>query len=506
MRGLKNLLVIFSLLFLLTQTSAYITFENIDYKAQYLEPSKTYDLYVTFESDEEINNTVVYIKPYNQMSKNNIQIIKGEQWIGHLFPSEIGVAHFIIKVSPNAPNYDYKMVVYCNYTKDREQYSENRIFTFPVRGTANIIVEPNNNILKIGTNKVLILLTNKGTGIAENIKITFQNSNNLVILGDNTFTVTSLNPKISAYIPLTIFAKKEGVYSINYKISYKNPYDLLQLTQKSETISGDSKTETLTYQNKNIVENSGSLTFNVFPNELVSININNPIITVGKIENLTISIKNNYKDSLFIVQIGKYFIGNNQKTVFIKKGETKNLTFQIKVDKEGIISIPVVIYFDKNQIEKNLTINIIGKADLVLSGIDVESSFNDVKITGDIDNIGTGKAKSVLISLEKTKNVIPKKPYENYFVGTLNPDDYGSFELHCQINGTVNDIPVTITYRDENNNLITIHKTIKINKEVISLKNENGGEINYIVVGIGVLFCVGVVYLIYRGFVRKDKI
>ncbi|XRO75715.1 COG1361 S-layer family protein [Methanocaldococcus sp. 28A] len=504
MKGLKNLLVIFSLLFLLTQTSAYITFKNIDYKAQYLEPSKTYDLYVTFESDEEINNTVVYIKPYNQMSENNIQIIKGKQWIGHLFPSEIGVAHFIIKVSPNAPNYDYSMVVYCNYTKNGEQYSENRIFTLPVRGKANVIVKPDNYILQVGTNKVLILLTNKGTGIAENIKITFQNSNNLIILGDNTFTITSLNPKISTYIPLTVFAKKEGVYSINYKISYENPYDLLELTQKSETINGDSKTETLTYQNKNIVENIGILTFNVFPNELVSINMNNPIITVGKIENLTISIKNNYKDSLFIVQISKYFIGNNQKTVFIKKGETKNLTFQIKVDKEGIIQIPVVIYFDNNQIEKNLTINVIGKADLVLSGIDVENSFDDVKITGDIDNIGTGKAKSVLISIEKTNNIIPKKPYENYFVGTLNPDDYGSFELHCQINGTVNEIPIKITYRDENNNLITIHKTIKINRELISLKNENSGGINYLVIGIAIIFVIGVVYLIYRGFVKKN--
>jgi len=221
----------------------------------------------------------------------------------------------------------------------------------------------------------------------------------------------------------------------------------LELTQKSETIKGDSKTETLTYKNKNIVEETGILTFNVFPNDLISLNIKNPIITIGKIENLTISIKNNYKDSLFVVQINKYFVGDNQKPIFIKKGEIKNLTFKIKVDKWEITPLPIILYFDNNQIEKNLTINVIGKADLVLSGVDVENSFNEVKITGDIDNIGTGKAKSVLISIEKTKNIIPKKPYENYFVGTLNPDGYGSFELHCQIKGAVNEIPLKITYR-----------------------------------------------------------
>jgi hypothetical protein len=201
--------------------------------------------------------------------------------------------------------------------------------------------------------------------------------------------------------------------------------------------------------------------------------------------------------------MNKYFVGNNQKTVFIKKGETKNLTFKIKVNEGGIIEIPIAIYFDNNQIEKNLTINVVGEADLVLSGVDVESSFDEVKITGDIDNIGTGKAKSVLIAIIKTKNILPKKPYESYFVGTLNPDDYGSFELHCQISGTINEIPIKITYRDENNNLITIYKTIKIDREVISLKNENKEGINYIVIGISILFCIGVIYLIYRGFIRK---
>ncbi|WP_457613083.1 COG1361 S-layer family protein [Methanocaldococcus sp.] len=503
MKGLKKLFIIFIFLFILSQVSAYIIFKNFDYKAQYLEPSKTYDLYITIESDKEINDTVIYIKPTNEISKENIEIIKGKQWIGHLFPYEYGVAHLIIKIKPNAPNYDYKITVYCNYTKDDQQYSENRIFTLPVRGKANLVIETTKNMLNVGNNKILLLLTNKGTGTAENIKVEFQNSNNLIILGDNTFTLSSLNSGESTYIPLTIFAKKEGVYSINYKISYKNPYNLLELTQKSETINEDSKSETLTYQNKNTVEETGILTFNVFPNELVSINIKNPTITVGKIENLTISIRNNYKDSLFVVQIGKYFIGDDQKSIFIKKGEAKNLTFQIKVDKEGVIDIPILIYFDNNQIEKNLTINVVGKADLVLSGVDVESSFNEIKITGDIDNIGTGKAKSVLISIEKTKNIIPKKPYENYFVGTLNPDDYGSFELHCQINGNVSEIPLKITYRDEDNNLITIYKAVKINRESVSLKTNNSEGVNYLVVGIAVIFCMGVIYLIYRGFVKK---
>ena len=81
-------------------------------------------------------------------------------------------------------------------------------------------------------------------------------------------------------------------------------------------------------------------------------------------------------------------------------------------------------------------------------------------ITGDLSNIGTTKARSVLVSIKRTDNIIPIRPYENYFVGTLNADDYGSFELHCQINGNASEIPIIITYRDEDNNLIKMEKNI----------------------------------------------
>ncbi|WP_332247741.1 hypothetical protein [Methanothermococcus okinawensis] len=157
--------------------------------------------------------------------------------------------------------------------------------------------------------------------------------------------------------------------------------------------------------------------------------------------------------------------------------------------------------------DKNISVNVIGRADLVLTGINIEG-ITEKTITGDLSNIGTTKAKSVLVSIKRTKNIIPKRPYENYFVGTLNADDYGSFELHCVINGNVSEIPIVITYRDENNNLITINKEIKIdNGQVVSYNDYNGKKegINYAVIGIGLLFCIGVIYLIYRGFIRKKE-
>ncbi|AEF96610.1 COG1361 S-layer family protein [Methanotorris igneus] len=488
-------LTFLSLLLILNTINA-IEFTSFDYKNEYLEPGKTYDLWVVITPEKEINNTIIGIYPYG-ISKEYIQIIKGKDYVGHLFQSEQGVGHFIIKIKDNAPSKDYKIVAYCNYTENGEQYSENRIFEIPVRGEAIIEIQ-NPPILKEGTNKIFLRITNKGTGIAENIKITFENGKNIYALS-NSYVINYLKPGETKLIRLILYANGE-IGELPYTITYQNQYNLLELTDKTET---DTST-TSTYKNQKTIEEKGTLTFKIVPNDLISINLKNITCPVGKINNLTILIRNNYKDANFIITIGKYYLGNNQKTIFIKKGETKNVSFKIKINEMGIKEIPIKIYFDENEINKNLTINVIGKAELVLTGVNVEG-FGEKIITGDLSNIGTAPAKSVLISIKKTKNIIPKRPYENYFIGTLNPDDYGSFELHCQINGTVNEIPIVITYRDENNNLVTIYKTIKINGDVISLKNNNKEEVNYLVIGIAIVFCFGVVYLIYRGFVRKDE-
>jgi hypothetical protein len=55
-----------------------------------------------------------------------------------------------------------------------------------------------------------------------------------------------------------------------------------------------------------------------------------------------------------------------------------------------------------------------------------------------------------------------------------------------------------------------MEKNISISVENGQISNNenygnNGGFINYIIIGIGVLFCIGVIYLMYRGFIRRDK-
>ena len=492
-------------LFLILNTINAIEFTSIDYKNQYLEPSKTYDLWVVITPEKEINNTIIGIYPYGE-SKDYIQIIKGKDNEGQLFASEKGVGHFIIKIKDNAPSKDYKLVAYCNYTEDNKQYSENRIFTIPVRGAPIITIE-NPPTINEGVNKIYLKITNKGTGTAQNIKMQFNNDN------DNIYSLSEgyidyLKPHQTKLMEVKIYASGDGIVKLPYKLTYNNPYDNLQLTDKTET-EGETNTITYNYKNQKTVEETGNLIFKVIPKNVVELEVNNYNYPVGEINNFTLSLKNNYKDANFIITIGNYYLGNNQKSLFIKHGEKENISFKIKINEIGIKEIPIKIIFDGNEINKNISINVIGKVQLVLTGVNVEG-MDEKTITGDLSNIGTTKAKSVLVSIKRTDNIIPVRPYENYFVGTLNADDYGSFELHCQINGNASEIPIIITYRDEDNNLIKMEKNISISVENGQISNnENygntGGFINYIIIGIGVLFCIGVIYLMYRGFVRKNE-
>ncbi|WP_423792503.1 hypothetical protein ACPB8Q_07210 [Methanocaldococcus indicus] len=495
---IRKVILIILMFLMLSFSYSYITFKSFDYKAEYLEPGKTYDVYVVIETDKEINNTILYLKPFNNITKENIEFIKDRAWIGKLFPGDVGVGHFIIKIKPSAFSYDYKVVVYCEYNYKDKVYKENRVFTLPVRGKSYLTIEPLTNTLKVGNNKITLLVTNSGTGTANDIKIDFY-GDNLDILGQSSFYISSLTPGFSKCIYLDVYAKTNGVGILKYKISYTNPYNLLELTQKSETISYDSKSETLTYKNLKSETEEGTINFYIYPQSAIIVNLENSSLTVGKLENISFLIKNNYKDALFILKLNNS-IGNNEKYIYIKKGTTKKVNFLVKFDKVGIYPLNLEIYADKLDIKKTFLVNVVGKADLVFSQLDVENN-GYIKITGDIDNIGSGVAKSVLLSIEENKDIKPLRPYESYFVGTLNPDDYASFELHCQIDENVSEIPIKITYRDENNNLITIYRTIKIQN--LNTTNQNNKENNnYLLIGFGILFLLGVLFLIYKGFRR----
>lgn len=97
------------------------------------------------------------------------------------------------------------------------------------------------------------------------------------------------------------------------------------------------------------------------------------------------------------------------------------------------------------------------RADMVLSNIVIKQTNSTVDLTGDITNAGLTPAKAVVVT--PGKNVTGIDPYRQYVVGSLQPDDFSSFELTFNAAGATS-IPVVITYLDADGNQFS--KTVSV--------------------------------------------
>ena len=143
-----------------------------------------------------------------------------------------------------------------------------------------------------------------------------------------------------------------------------------------------------------------------------------------------------------------YFIGNldpdqsRQVSVNITPEEPGNLQILVEY-KNGINdhadSLTLPVRFGESKTEANP----------VLTNIVVEYGNGHYTMTGDVYNAGLEVANSVLLTTRSP--TLPVDPYRNYVVGSLQPDDFSSFELTFTASD-VSEIPVAIEYRDIDGN------------------------------------------------------
>ncbi len=97
-------------------------------------------------------------------------------------------------------------------------------------------------------------------------------------------------------------------------------------------------------------------------------------------------------------------------------------------------------------------INVVGQPSLIFTSIEVTKIGNRYSFIGDINNFGTTDAKNVLVSVTESEDITPMQPYANYFVGTLEADDFSSFELSARVlSSDIKEIPILIEFRDTDN-------------------------------------------------------
>ncbi len=155
------------------------------------------------------------------------------------------------------------------------------------------------------------------------------------------------------------------------------------------------------------------------------------------------------------------------------------------------LSVPLNVTSDRKNVE------------LVITGIEVEplAEPGAYKITGDINNAGLKEAKGVVVKVGESGDVEAMYPYKSYFVGLLNTDDFGSFELNAKINENVTQVPVVIEYKDESGNLFS--RTEYITIENSELTESVSGELPASIIALLVVVVVSVIAAITYSWKRR---
>ena len=102
----------------------------------------------------------------------------------------------------------------------------------------------------------------------------------------------------------------------------------------------------------------------------------------------------------------------------------------------------------------------------MLTNIHVTVQQGAIDISGDVTNIGLETARSVTVTTQG--EVTPVDPYKVYVVGSLEPDDIASFDVTFIAKATVGQVPLLVTYKDNEGNIITTTSNVEINSQAFS--------------------------------------
>ncbi len=192
------------------------------------------------------------------------------------------------------------------------------------------------------------------------------------------------------------------------------------------------------------------------------------------------------------VYIGDLPSGSSvNKTISVTPGKETDLKVTVNYDNgdnahTASATLPITFGTDKKQ------------ADPIISNIKVTTEGSVYHVTGDVTNAGLETANAVTVT--SASPAVPADPYKNYVVGVLKPDDFGSFEI--SFTSESNTVPLQMSYKDADGNVITSQKTISLATTTSS--DQNASQPSLLPV-IGVILVIALVFGGYLYMKRKKN-
>jgi hypothetical protein len=151
-------------------------------------------------------------------------------------------------------------------------------------------------------------------------------------------------------------------------------------------------------------------------------------------------------------------IKTTQTAIFVgdlDPGKKAEVTFEVTASEEGELSFLVEYRNGINKHAATITIPVqFGSnklaAKLMMNNIEFFSSGTTYTLSADVTNAGLSDANSIVVTVESPAQ--PTDPNPVYIVGTLEPDDFSSFELTFTIAPGILSIPVIVQYKDADGN------------------------------------------------------
>jgi hypothetical protein len=183
---------------------------------------------------------------------------------------------------------------------------------------------------------------------------------------------------------------------------------------------------------------------------------------------------------------------------------TANLTFDVTARKETTLGFEVTYRTGTNTHTTRTEIPVFfgdakTMAHLVVNNIEVKGGFGSYAISGDVTNAGLTTARGVVVTTGDP--AVPENPYPEYVLGSLEADDLSSFDLNCRVENATQ-IPLLISFRDEDGTLYTQSTTISLDKVGVSVPKKSS-ETAESGLSLPVMALLGVLALLACGLIVK---
>jgi hypothetical protein len=133
------------------------------------------------------------------------------------------------------------------------------------------------------------------------------------------------------------------------------------------------------------------------------------------------------------------------------------------------------------------------QADPEMSNIVIALNNGTYDVTGDVTNAGLSNANGVTVT--SLSPAVPLEPDRNYVIGTLKPDDFGSFEVTFTAPYGTTSVPLQQSYKDSNGNVITSVQNIDLTLATTQTASQPGMLPALVIVIIIVLGVGGYLYM-----------